>query len=53
MVSTHGNITGKFENKLIKFTKSSYAIATINGTSATCFVNSTWIKKNEEVLIPN
>ena len=51
MVSIHGNITGKFENKLIKFTNS-YAIATINGTSALhVSLIALGLKKNEEVLI--
>ena len=53
-VSTVGGFIKKFENEIKKFTKSKYAIATVNGTSALHISMMTLgIGPNHEVLIPN
>jgi perosamine synthetase len=53
-VSTVSKFTNIFEKKIKKLTKSNFAIATINGTSAIQIaIKSCGIKKNEEILIPN
>ena len=53
-VSTVGGFIKKFENEIKKFTKSKYAVATVNGTSALHISMMTLgIGSNHEVLIPN
>ena len=53
-VSTVGSFIKKFENEIKKFTKSKYAVATVNGTSALHISMMTLgIGPNHEVLIPN
>jgi len=53
-VSTVGDFIKKFENEIKKFTKSKYAVATVNGTSALHISMMTLgIGPNHEVLIPN
>ena len=53
-VSYVGKFVKLFENKICKFTKSKYAVALVNGTSAlhillTCFK----INNDDEVLLPS
>ena len=51
---TVGSFIKKFENEIKKFTKSKYAVATVNGTSALHISMMTLgIGPNHEVLIPN
>ena len=53
-VSTVGGFIKKFENEIKNFTKSKYAVATVNGTSALHISMLTLgIGPNHEVLIPN
>ena len=53
-VSTVGGFIKKFENEIKNFTKSKYAVATVNGTSALHIAMMTLgIGPNHEVLIPN
>lgn len=53
-VSTVGGFIKKFENEIKNFTKSKYAVATVNGTSALHISMLTLgIGQNHEVLIPN
>ena len=53
-VSSVSKQTNLFEEKIKKFTKSNYAIATINGTAAIQIaIKACGIKKNDEILIPN
>ena len=53
-VSTVGVFIKKFENEIKKFTKSKYAVATVNRTSALHISMMTLgIGPNHEVLIPN
>ena len=54
IVSTHGNITEKFEKKLSNFTKTKYVIATNSGTSAIhVALISLGLNNSDEVLVPN
>ena len=53
-VSYLGEYVNKFENKIKKFTRSSNAIALVNGTSAIhILLKSLGIKENDEVLLPS
>ena len=53
-VSTVGGFINKFENEIKNFTKSKYAVATVNGTSALHISMMTLgIGPSHEVLIPN
>ncbi len=53
-LSTHANLTKKFEKKICNFTKSKYAIATLTGTAAIeISLLSSGINKNDEIFIPN
>ena len=50
-VSSVGKFTNQFENSIIKYTNSKYAIATVNGTSALHIaLILAGVKKGEEVL---
>ena len=53
-VSSVGPYVKKFENKISKYTKSKYSIATVNGTSALHIaLMVAGIKPKDEVLIPS
>ena len=53
-VSSAGNMTKIFENKINHLTKSKFSIALINGTSALHLsLKSLGIKNNDEVLTPS
>lgn len=53
-VSSVGRFVNLFEKKLAKFTKSKYAIAVINGTSALhILLKSIGVDKDDEVLVPS
>ena len=53
-ISTAGEYTKRFENKIKKFTKSKYVLTVINGTAALHLaIVSLDIKENEEILIPS
>ena len=56
IVSSTGNaiIRNKFESEILKYTKSKFALATINGVSAlhTC-LKTLKVGKNHEVLVPS
>ena len=53
-VSSAGNMTKIFENKINHLTKSKFSIALINGTSALHLsFKSLGIKNNDEVLTPS
>ncbi len=52
-VSTYGNLTTIFEDKIKKYTGNKFAIATINGTSALHLsLLTSDVKVNDEVLVP-
>jgi perosamine synthetase len=52
-VSTSGKYIKKFENKIAQFTKSKYAIALINATSAIDIsLKLLGVKPNDEIIIP-
>ncbi len=51
-VSTHSNLTDKFEKNISFFTKSKYSVATINATSGIHIaLKALNVKKNDEVLL--
>ena len=53
-VSTVGNYVNEFEEELIKFTKSKYAVAIVNGTSALhVSLKVLGVEYNDEVLMPS
>ena len=53
-VSSIGDFVNKFENDISRFTKSKFAISTVNGTSALHIaLKVIGLKKKEEVLIPS
>jgi len=53
-VSSAGKYIDIFENKIAKYTKSKYAIACINGTSALQIsLKLAGVKDNEEVIVPS
>ena len=53
-ISSNGKYIDLFEKKICSFTKSKYAIATVNGTSALHLaLRILNVKKNEEVLLPS
>ena len=53
-VSSVGKFVDKFENDLCDYTKSKYAIAAVNGTSALHIaLLLAGVSKNNEVLIPS
>ena len=52
-ISTSGRLIEKFENKIKDFTKSKYAIACMNGTSALHIsLKVCGVKKGDEVIAP-
>ena len=52
-VSYVGNYVSSFENKLAKYTKSKYAVATSSGTSALHLIMKYLeVGKNDEILMP-
>lgn len=53
-ISSNGKYIDLFEKKICSFTKSKYAIATVNGTSALHLALKILnVKQNEEVLLPS
>ena len=53
-ISTYSNYVGHFENKLKKYTKSKYVIATNSGTSALHLALMSFdIDEGDEILIPS
>lgn len=53
LVSSVGPFVKKFEDQITKFTKSKYAISTVNGTEALHLsLVACGVKNNEEVLVP-
>jgi len=53
-VSTAGKFVEKFEKKIIKLTKSEYAVAVVNGTAALeIALKVSGVKQGDEVLVPS
>jgi aminotransferase in exopolysaccharide biosynthesis len=53
LVSSVGPFVKKFENQIIKFTKSKYVISVVNGTEALHLsLVACGIKSNDEILVP-
>jgi aminotransferase in exopolysaccharide biosynthesis len=53
LVSSLGLFVKKFENQIIKFTRSKYAISVVNGTEALHLsLIACGVKNNDEVLVP-
>ena len=53
-VSTKGIYVKKFEDRIQRYTKSKYAISTINGTYAIFIaLKVLGVKPNDEVLVPS
>ena len=52
-MSTKGIYVKKFEDRIQRYTKSKYAISTINGTYAIIALKVLGVKPNDEVLVPS